>query len=59
MQGPRRGSEPAPLVANLVIFHNCHTITLASKDLEAQGWALKDLEPDPVDYSIRFSTGAG
>lgn len=66
------------LIANLVIFHNCHTITQALKELEADGWALtpellgmfspfrthhlnrfglydlKDREPLPVDYAIRF-----
>jgi TnpA family transposase len=28
------------LIANLVIFHNCHTMTLALKELEAEGWSL-------------------
>ena len=28
------------LIANLAIFHNCHTITLALNELEAQGWRL-------------------
>jgi hypothetical protein len=68
------------LIANLVIFHNCHTMTQALKELEADGWTLtpellamfspfrshhlnrfglydlKDREPAPVDYGIRFST---
>jgi len=68
------------LIANLVIFHNCHTITQALKNLEAEGWTLtpellasfspfrthhlnrfglydlKEREPAPVDYGIRFST---
>lgn len=28
------------LIANLVIFHNCHTMTLALKELETAGWRL-------------------
>jgi len=28
------------LVANLVIFHNCHTMTRALKELEAEGMTL-------------------
>jgi TnpA family transposase len=28
------------LIASLVIFHNCLTMTLASKELEAEGWKL-------------------
>lgn len=28
------------LIANLVIFHNCHTITLALKELESEGIQL-------------------
>jgi TnpA family transposase len=66
------------LIANLVIFHNCHTITLALKELESEGmqltpellaafspyrthhlnrfglFELRDREPAPVDYGIRF-----
>jgi hypothetical protein len=61
-----------------VIFHNCHTITLALKELESKGmqltpellaafspyrthrlnrfglFELRDREPAPVDYGIRF-----
>ncbi|RWA50747.1 hypothetical protein AU476_27115 [Cupriavidus sp. UYMSc13B] len=71
------------LIANLVIFHNCHTITQALKDLETDGWKLtpeqptmfspfrthhlnrfglydlKDREPPPVDYGIRFGSEKG
>jgi len=70
------------LISNLVIFHNCHTITLALKELEKEGmrltpellagfspfrthhlnrfglYDLKDREPDPVDYGIRFEIAA-
>ncbi len=66
------------LIANLVICHNCHTITLALKALESEEmqlkpevlvafspcrshhlnhvglFELKDREPAPVDYGIRF-----
>ena len=41
------------LIANLVIFHNCHTITLALKDLEAQGSALT---PELISMFSPFRT---
>lgn len=33
------------LIANLVIFHNCHTITLSLKELEREGMPLT---PEPL-----------
>ena len=41
------------LIANLVIFHNCHTITLALKDLEAKGW---ELTPELIAMFSPFRT---
>jgi hypothetical protein len=41
------------LIANLVIFHNCHTMTLALKELEAAGWKLT---PEPLAAFSPFRT---
>ena len=42
------------LIANLVIFHNCHTITQALKELEAEGMKLT---PELIACFSPFRTG--
>ena len=44
------------LIADLVIFHNCHTITQVLKELEAEGMSITRNYLPPSVHTVRITS---